>query len=96
MTFKEMIYKGLCDESIKIINSPNDDCIACQIGEVWFYFIGREYENLTPDEVYESFTKDELTEMIYSSLQNMEKDGIDEVKYYKTFLSEIYESDIER
>lgn len=22
MTFKEMIYKGLCDESIKIINSP--------------------------------------------------------------------------
>lgn len=53
MTFKEMIFKGLCDGTVKIISNPNDDCIACQIGEFWFYFIGSEDENLTPDEVYE-------------------------------------------
>ena len=29
----------------------NDDCIACQIGEFWFYFIGSEDEDLTPNEV---------------------------------------------
>lgn len=53
MTFKEMVFKGLCDGTVKIISNPNDDCIACQIGEFWFYFIGSEDEDLTPDEVYE-------------------------------------------
>ena len=52
MTFKEMVFKGLCDGTVKIISNPNDDCIACQIGEFWFYFIGSEDEDLTPDEVY--------------------------------------------
>lgn len=51
MTFKEMIFKGLCDGTVKIISNPNDDCIACQIGEFWFYFIGSEDENLTPDDL---------------------------------------------
>ena len=92
MTFKEMIYKGLCDKNVKIISNPNDDCIACQIGDFWFYFIGSEYEDLTPDEVYECFTKEELTEMIYETLMDMEKNEFDEVEYYKAFLSEIYES----
>lgn len=93
MTFKEMIYKGLCDKTVEIINNPNDDCIACQIGDYWFYFIGNEYEDLTPYEVYESFTKEELTDMIYSALMGMEKNCLaDEVDYYKAFLAERYES----
>lgn len=92
MTFKEMIFKGLCDGNVKIISNPNDDCIACQIGEFWFYFIGSEYEDLSPEEVYECFTKDELTEMIYNTLMDMEKNEFDEVEYYKSFLIEIYES----
>lgn len=86
MTFKEMIFKGLCDGTVKIISNPNDDCIACQIGEFWFYFIGSEDEALTPDEVYESYTKEQLAEMIYSTLQDMEKNEFDEVEYYKEFL----------
>ena len=73
MTFKEMVFKGLCDGTVKIISNPNDDCIACQIGEFWFYFIGSEHEDLSPDEVYECFTKEELTEMIYNTLMDMEK-----------------------
>lgn len=96
MTFKEMIFKGLCDGIVKIISNPNDDCIACQIGEFWFYFIGRKDEDLTPDEVYESYTKEQLTEMIYSALQDMEKDELDEVEYYKAFLEEKYACDKEK
>lgn len=95
MTFKEMIYKGLCDKTVKIISNPNDDCIACQIGEFWFYFIGSEHEDLSPDEVYECFTKEELTEMIYNTLMDMEKNEFDEVEYYKAFLSETYEFHME-
>lgn len=92
MTFKEMVFNGLCDGTVKIISSPNDGCIACQIGENWFYFIGSEDENLTPDEVYKSYTKEELTEMIYSTLQDMEEQDEfeDEVAYYKAFLREKY------
>lgn len=92
MTFKEMIFKGLCDGTVKIINNPNDDCIVCQIGDFWFYFIGSEDEDLTPDEVYESYTKEQLTEMIYSTLQDMKKDGFGEVEYYKAFLEEKYKN----
>ena len=90
MTFTELIFKGLCDGTVKIISNPNDDCIACQIGEFWFYFIGSEDEDLTPDEVYESYTKEQLTEMIYSTLQDMEKNEFDEVEYYKAILEEKY------
>lgn len=96
MTFKEMIFKGLCDETVKIISNPNDDCIACQIGNFWFYFIGSKNENLTPDEVYELYTKEQLTEMIYSTLQDMEKNEFDEVEYYKAFLEEKYASNKEK
>lgn len=90
MTLKEMILKGLCDGTVKIISNPNDNCIACQIGEFWFCFIGSEDEHLTPDAVYESYTKEQLTEMIYSTLQDMEKNEFDEVGYYKSFLEEKY------
>lgn len=73
MTFKEMIFKGLCDGTVKIISNPNDDCIACQIGEFWFYFIGSEDENLTPDEVYESYIKEQLTVLEEKYACNKEK-----------------------
>lgn len=89
MTFKEMIFKGLCDGTVKIISNPNDDCIACKIGEFWFYY-------LTSDEVYESYTKEQLAEMIYSTLQDMEKNEFDEVEYYKAFLEEKYASSEEK
>lgn len=82
---KEMIYHGLCNGMVKIIQNPYDDCIVCQIGEYWFYFIGSEYENLTPDEVYETFTKEKLTEMISLAVDGLEET---ETEYYKAFLKE--------
>lgn len=88
---KSTIYEGLCNGIVKIINNPNDDCIACQIGEFWFYFIGSEYENLKVTELYESFSNDELSEMICNTLNDMAENDFDEVEYYKTILQEYHE-----
>ncbi len=30
MTFKEMIFKGLCDGTVKIIINPNDDFVRIE------------------------------------------------------------------
>lgn len=86
---KEQIYKGIDSGIVKITLSPNDGCIACEIGEHWFYFIGREYENMTPNEVLDSFTQEELTEMIYSAVMGLEQNEID---YYTSILGEIVET----
>lgn len=82
---KCLIYKGSCDGIVEIIQNPYDDTIACRIGEFGFYFIGSEYENLTPYEVYETFTKEELTEMILSAMIELDKT---EIEYYEMFLKE--------
>lgn len=87
MELREMIYKGLCDGTVEIIQSLNDDCIACRIGEHWFYFIGSEDENMIPDEVYESYTKEELTDLIVLAINDLNET---ETSYYKTFLKENY------
>ena len=93
MKLKDMIFKGLYDGTVAIISNPNDDYIACQIGDNWFYFIGSEYEDLTPDEVYESFTKEDLTNMIYNTLESFKNDDdfIDEFDYYQSILEENYQ-----
>ena len=88
----EMIYKGLCEGVVKIIQSPNDDCIACSIGQYWFYFIGSEDEDMTPDEVYESYTKEELTDLILSAINELDET---ESTYYRTFLEEYYTSNVD-
>lgn len=82
---KCLIYQGLCDGIVEIIQNPNDDTTVCRIGEYWFYFIGSEYGNLTPDEVYETFTKEELTDLILSAMIGLYKT---EIEYYEMFLKE--------
>lgn len=97
MELKEQIFAGLCSGIVKIINNPDDDCIACQIGLNWFYFIDSEYEDMTADEIYQAFTKEELAKMIYEQLQDMEEhpDIFDsEVEYYKGYLEDNLTSDV--
>lgn len=91
MELKKIIFKGLCDGLIKIIRNPNDSCIACQINGFWFTFIESEDKNLTPDEVYESYTKEQLAEMVATKLQELEK--FNEIaRYIKEFIKEKYEN----
>lgn len=90
MELKDMIYKGLCDGTVELINSPCDDEIVCKIGEYWFYFIPNECYGSTPEEVFETYTKEELTDMILNQLHEFEEDNDfnDEFLYYKYFLEE--------
>lgn len=82
---KELIKKGLEQGIVKIIQNPNDDCISCQIGEYWFYFIGLEDENKTPKEILSSYTQDELCVQIEMAIKGL---YIDEQSYYKCYLEE--------
>lgn len=79
MKLKEMILSGLCDGTVNIINNPDDGLIACQIGKRCFCFLKNSYheESLTADEVYETYTKDQLTNMIYAQLLQEGTDAFD-------------------
>lgn len=90
---KEMIFKGLCNETIRIINNPNDDCIAAQIGSYWFYFTESENEDLSSEEYYETYTKEEITDMIYDVINDEPingetEDDASEWLYYRACLLE--------
>lgn len=82
---KECLYKGLIDSSVMILYSPNDDASVCQIGDYWFYFLGSEDEDLTPLEIMESYTKEELTELIFNAMNGLD---LDERNYYIALLQE--------
>lgn len=89
---KDIIKNGIINHHIKIINNPNDDCIAAKIGDFWFYFIGSKDETLSADEVYESFTKEELSELILNAINDLKYDDeghiTSEWLYYKAYLLE--------
>ena len=73
------IVNGLWNGTVRLISSPNDNCLACEIGEHWFYFIGYEDENLKPEEVrfnYDVFT---VAQMILEAIIDLDDD---EYTYY--------------
>lgn len=77
------IVQALWNGTAKLISSPNDGCLACQIGEYWFYFIGSEDENLKPEEVkhhYDIFT---IAQMILEAIVELDDDEYD---YYCSIL----------
>lgn len=73
------IINGLWDGTVKLINNPNDGCISCQIGEYWFYFIGSEDENLTPEEVRTNYDVFTIAQMILDTIIDLDDD---EYTYY--------------
>lgn len=89
MELKEMIIKGLSDGTVRLIQNPNDDCISCEIGEYWFYFIDSEYEEETPDVIFETFTKEELANMIVNAMNELDEN---ETQYYEAILHEAYDN----
>lgn len=77
---KARLLKGLNEGTVQLIQNPNEDGLACQIGEYWFYFIGSEDEMMTPIEAFDSYTKEELSAMIAEAIQGLDKTEQD---YYK-------------
>lgn len=73
------IVNGLWDGTVKLISSPNDGCLACKIGEYWFYFIGSEDENLKPEEVKHNYDVFTIAQMILETIVELDDD---EYTYY--------------
>lgn len=89
MEEKEMVKRALERGVARLINNPNDGCISCQIGEkyYWFYFMDDpEYENMTPEEIYERFSLDELADMIDNAINGLDPD---EIMYYDSIMSDL-------
>lgn len=88
---KELIFKGLCNGTIRIINNPNDYCIAAQIGDSWFYFAGNENDDMEANRYLEIYTKEEIAEMIYNTINDEPingetEDDASEWLYYRACL----------
>ena len=78
------IINGLWNGTVKLISNPNDGCIACQIGEYWFYFIGSEDENLKPEEVKDNYDVFTIAQMILETIIELDDD---EYTYYCNILN---------
>lgn len=86
----DMIKAGYNAGVVKLIESPHEDGIVCQIGEHWFYFGGQTAEDY---KTVEKFIKDVPSEVIVSDIFDVLEDfyngGIDdEYRYYEAFLRE--------
>ena len=79
------IVNGLWNGTVNIIKSPNDGCLACQIGEYWFYFIGSEDENLKIEEFKNSYDVFTIAQMILEAIVELEDDN--EYAYYTELLN---------
>jgi hypothetical protein len=73
------IVNGLWNGTVRLISNPNDNCIACEIGEYWFYFIGSEDENLKPEEVRTNYDVFTVAQMILDAIIDLDDD---EYTYY--------------
>lgn len=73
------IVNGLWNGTIRLISNPNDNELACEIGEYWFYFISGEGRFLKPEEVrfkYDVFT---IAKIILDAIIDLDDD---EYTYY--------------
>lgn len=82
---KDLVLEGLKQGLVKIIESPNDGCVACEIGDNWFYFISCEDENMSPAEVLSSYSLEDLSELIRLAIDDLDTD---EKLYYHAYLEE--------
>lgn len=86
---RQMVEEGYKGGIIYLINNINDGCIACQIGENWFYFAGNENESMTVNEYESEYTVDEIVDYIFNVLDSDFKTEFeDEYWYYYYYLKE--------
>lgn len=86
---KEMIKKGYNQNLIKLILSPHNDGIVCQIGDNWFYFGGQTAEEFDDVEEYKSvMLTSDIIKDIYEVLKEFKTEFEDEYLYYYAYLKE--------
>lgn len=93
MFTREMIKNGFDNGSISI-EDEFGGCISlcCRIADNAFYFAGMEDEDLTAEEFLNSYTMNEIVDMLYDILKDVEsaeEHGLDcmELDYYASVLA---------
>ena len=94
----DMVRFGYDSGLIRLIPSPNDDGIACSIGDGWFYFGGHTAEEYS---IVESYKRDipveDIVKDIYGVLEQFQTELEDEYLYYEYYLREkIHDPEISR
>ena len=94
MITKEMIKNGF-DAGLISIEDSFEGCISlcCRIWDNAFYFAGYEDASLTANQYLESYTMDEIVNMLYDILKDAksaEENGLDETEWriYEAILLE--------
>lgn len=80
------IVNGLWNGTVKLISNPNDGYLACQIGDYWFYFIGSDGENLTPEEAKKNYDVFTIAKLILEAIDDIKNIDEDEHNYYYSVL----------
>ena len=89
MITKYMIECGYNNGLIRLINSPNGDGIACQIGDNWFYFDGDNAEQYdSVDKYKQDVQKVDIVQNIFDVLSVFMYEFTDEYLYYECYLKE--------
>lgn len=92
MITQKMIKAGYEAGIIRIVDSPNGDGAACQIGDNWFYFGGNAAECETSDSYVQIVPKDDIVREIYEALDDFrnccDENFMDEYLYYELYLEE--------
>ena len=96
MITKQMVQAGYSSGVIRLVLSPNEDGIACQIGDCWFYFGGLTAEEYSSVDAFKAdIPEDVILKDIFTVLEAFRQDGdnghqefSDEYLYYQMFLNE--------
>lgn len=90
MITKGMIRAGISAGVVKLIDSPNDNEPACQIGDHWLYYAGSEGTGLTSTEYIANVPMEDVISEIVDALEGIrdDLDGEDEYGYYEAVLRE--------
>lgn len=87
----DMIEKGYDQEIIKLAQD-SFHCTVCKIGEYYFYFGGMITEELTPAQMIEYISKENILSSIFETLEAFREDDTgyfeDEYAYYESYLKE--------
>lgn len=93
MITRKMIQNGFEKNLVSIENEYNG-CVSlcCKIGNEAFYFVGMEDADLTAEDFLNSYTMNEIIDMLYDILKDVEsaeENGLDstELDYYESVLS---------
>lgn len=85
------VQEGIQRNLIKIINCPNCNEIACQIGEHWFCFedpLDFETKNMRAAKYIQTFEEEYIAQQIARALEELCKESNDEFLYYCAVLAE--------